>query len=167
MARPRPTRPRTRRRPSGTTSAERRRQRELCDDRMTIAPNTYSSSLYGRCRGSDTFLSGSRTTGTIVERSTVSENTFGSRRDLAVGDRQYSIFALSALDHLDVEHLPYSLKILLENLLRNEDGVSVTAMDVEALATWDPTGQPHDEIAFSPARILMQDFTGVPAVVDL
>jgi aconitate hydratase len=97
----------------------------------------------------------------------VSDDTFGSRSDLAVGDRKYSIFALSALDHLDVDHLPYSLKILLENLLRNEDGVSVTAMDVEALATWDPAAGPHDEIAFSPARILMQDFTGVPAVVDL
>ena len=97
----------------------------------------------------------------------MSDDTFGSRSDLAVGDRKYSIFALSALDHLDVEHLPYSLKILLENLLRNEDGVSVTAVDVEALATWDPTAEPHDEIAFSPARILMQDFTGVPAVVDL
>ena len=95
------------------------------------------------------------------------DDTFGSRRDLAVGDRRYSIFALSALDHLDVDRLPYSLKILLENLLRNEDGVSVTAADVEALATWDPAAQPHDEIAFSPARILMQDFTGVPAVADL
>ena len=97
----------------------------------------------------------------------MSDDTFGSRSDLAVGDGKYSIFALSALDHLDVDRLPYSLKILLENLLRNEDGVSVTAMDVEALATWDPAAGPHDEIAFSPARILMQDFTGVPAVVDL
>jgi len=97
----------------------------------------------------------------------VSDNTFGSRRVLAVGDRTYSIFSLAALDPSGVEYLPYSLKVLLENLLRNEDGVSVTARDVEALATWDRAAEPHDEIAFSPARILMQDFTGVPAVVDL
>ena len=97
----------------------------------------------------------------------MTSDTFGSRRDLAVGNRRYSIFALSALDDLDVERLPYSLKILLENLLRNEDGVSVTAADIETLATWDPVAEPHDQIAFSPARILMQDFTGVPAVVDL
>src|SRR6185295_8828749 len=99
--------------------------------------------------------------------SAVSDDTFGSRRTLTVGDRQYSMFALSALDRSGVEKLPYSLKVLLENLLRNEDGVSVTATDVEALARWDPAAEPHDEIAFSPARILMQDFTGVPAVVDL
>ena len=100
-------------------------------------------------------------------RSTVSDDTFGSRRDLVVGDRHYSIFALSALERSSVEHLPYSLKVLLENLLRNEDAVSVTSKDIEALATWNPAAEPHDEIAFSPARILMQDFTGVPAVVDL
>ncbi|MGI8754744.1 MAG: aconitase family protein, partial [Acidimicrobiales bacterium] len=94
-------------------------------------------------------------------------DTFGSRRDLLVEDRTYSTFSLSALDGLDVGRLPYSLKVLLENLLRNEDGVSVTAHDVEALARWDPSAAPDEEIAFSPARILMQDFTGVPAVVDL
>jgi aconitate hydratase len=97
----------------------------------------------------------------------MSQNTFGSRRDLAVGDRSYAIFGLSALDHPGVERLPYSLKILLENLLRSEDGVSVTSQDIEALARWDPAAEPHDEIAFSPGRILMQDFTGVPAIVDL
>jgi aconitate hydratase len=97
----------------------------------------------------------------------MSMNSFGSRRHLAVGDRSYSIFALSALDRFDADRLPYSLKILLENLLRNEDGAAVTAENVERLATWDPSAEPHDEIAFSPARILMQDFTGVPAVVDL
>ncbi len=97
----------------------------------------------------------------------MTEDTFDSRRDLAVGDRRYSIFALSALDDLGVGHLPYSLKILLENLLRHEGGSSVTAEDIETLARWDPAAEPHDEIAFSPARILMQDFTGVPAVVDL
>jgi aconitate hydratase len=97
----------------------------------------------------------------------VSDNSFGSLRGLAVGTRTYSVFALSAVDRPGVERLPYSLKILLENLLRTEDGVSVTPEDIETLATWDPGTEPHHEIAFSPARILMQDFTGVPAVVDL
>ena len=68
----------------------------------------------------------------------MSDNTFGSRRPLAVGDQSYTIYDLSALDRLGVERLPYSLKILLENLLRHEDGVSVTAEDIEALARWDP-----------------------------
>jgi aconitate hydratase len=77
------------------------------------------------------------------------------------------MFGLAALDRPGVGHLPYSLKILLENLLRTEDGVSVAPEDIDALATWDPGAEPHHEIAFSPARILMQDFTGVPAVVDL
>ncbi len=97
----------------------------------------------------------------------MSSDSFASRSGLAVGDQSYSVFSLSALDRFGVERLPYSLKILLENLLRNEDGVSVTAHDIETLAMWDPDAEPSDEIAFSPARILMQDFTGVPAVVDL
>ncbi len=97
----------------------------------------------------------------------MSTDTFDSRADLVVGDRAYSYFALSALDRFDVARLPYSLKVLLENLLRHEDGVSVTAADIEALATWDPAAAPTREIAFSPARILLQDFTGVPAVVDM
>jgi len=96
-----------------------------------------------------------------------SKDSFSSRRDLEVGERSYSLFALSALDRFDVRRLPFSLKVLLENLLRNEDGVSVTADDIEALAAWDPAAPPTREIAFSPARILLQDFTGVPAVVDL
>src|SRR6202030_1405742 len=66
-----------------------------------------------------------------------------------------------------VARLPFSLKILLENLLRNEDGESITAHDIEALASWDAKAQPSDEIAFTPARVVMQDFTGVPAIVDL
>jgi aconitate hydratase len=95
-------------------------------------------------------------------------NTFGARADLAVGDRTYEIFRLDALaGRFDVARLPYSLKVLLENLLRHEDDVSVRAADIEALAGWDPSAQPSEEIAFAPARILMQDFTGVPAVVDL
>ncbi|MCL2393827.1 MAG: aconitate hydratase AcnA [Acidimicrobiaceae bacterium] len=97
-----------------------------------------------------------------------SSDSFGSRGTLAVGDRTYEIFRLSALaGRFDVARLPYSLKVLLENLLRNEDGVSVNPADIEALAGWDPSAEPDTEIAFAPARILMQDFTGVPAVVDL
>ncbi|MGC8511771.1 MAG: aconitate hydratase AcnA [Acidimicrobiales bacterium] len=92
-------------------------------------------------------------------------DSFGARSRIAVGDRSYEVFRLDALQ--GVGRLPFSLKILLENLLRNEDGVTVTASDVEALAAWDPTGEADKEIAFAPARILMQDFTGVPAVVDL
>ena len=96
------------------------------------------------------------------------ENTFEARGRLDVGTRSYEIFRLSALeDDHRVSRLPYSLKVLLENLLRHEDGVTVTAEDVRALADWNPDSQPDREIAFAPARILMQDFTGVPAVVDL
>ena len=96
-----------------------------------------------------------------------SSNSFGSRAQLTVGGRTVEIHRLDALeaDHR-VSRLPFSLKILLENLLRHEDGVSVRAADVQALAGW--TGEEStDEIAFMPARVLMQDFTGVPAVVDL
>ena len=67
----------------------------------------------------------------------------------------------------DYDSLPYSLKILLENLCRHEDGVNVTRADIEALANWDPAAEPSTEIVFTPARVLLQDFTGVPAVVDL
>ncbi len=93
------------------------------------------------------------------------QDSFGARADFSVGGRSYEIFRLDALEGSD--RLPYSLKILLENLLRNEDGVSVRAEDVRALAGWDADAEPSQEIAFAPARILMQDFTGVPAVVDL
>ena len=94
-----------------------------------------------------------------------SHNSFGSRADLSVGGRRFEIFRLDSLGGVD--RLPYSLKVLLENMLRNEDGISVEPADVEALAGWDETAEPSTEIAFAPARILMQDFTGVPAVVDL
>ncbi|HVE68057.1 MAG TPA: aconitate hydratase [Solirubrobacteraceae bacterium] len=98
----------------------------------------------------------------------MSENSFGARDTLRVGDREHEIFRLDALQaRYDVARLPFSLKILLENLLRTEDGVSVRREDVEALARWDASAEPSDEIAFTPARVLMQDFTGVPAVVDL
>jgi aconitase A len=97
-----------------------------------------------------------------------SRNSFGARADLRVGDRSFEVFRLDALaSRFDVHRLPYSLKILLENLLRHEDGITVTDADIEALAGWDPDAEPSNEIAFAPARILMQDFTGVPAVVDL
>jgi aconitate hydratase len=95
-------------------------------------------------------------------------NSFDARGTLKVGDRSYEIYRLDALQSkYDVARLPFSLKVLLENLLRNEDGEAIRAEDVEALAKWDASAEPSDEIAFTPARVLMQDFTGVPAVVDL
>src|SRR3712207_5767470 len=95
----------------------------------------------------------------------MSRNSFDSKASLEVGGKSYEIFRLDALPN--AARLPFSLKVLLENLLRNEDDVSVTADDVRALADWDPNAEPTEEIAFAPARILLQDFTGVPAVVDL
>ncbi len=95
-------------------------------------------------------------------------NSFGARSTLQVGGRDFEIFRLDALqDRFDVTHLPYSIKVLLENVLRLEDGTSVSAADVEAIASWDAAATPSAEIPFQPARVLMQDFTGVPAVVDL
>jgi aconitate hydratase len=95
------------------------------------------------------------------------QDSFKARRKLAVGDKSYDYFALDALATHGAARLPYSLKILLENLLRHEDGKSVTREDVLALAGADPRKLPQHEIAFTPARVIMQDFTGVPAVVDL
>ena len=98
----------------------------------------------------------------------MSENSFGAKDTLEVGGRTYEIFRLDALQQrFDVARLPFSLKVLLENLLRTEGSGSVSAADIEALAGWDAKAQPSKEIAFTPARVLMQDFTGVPAVVDL
>jgi aconitate hydratase len=98
---------------------------------------------------------------------TVASNSFGARASLSVGDRSYDIFRLDALEaDYRVSRLPYSMKVLLENLLRQENGVDVTAQDVIAVATWDGA-ESDTEISFMPARVLMQDFTGVPAVVDL
>ena len=94
-------------------------------------------------------------------------DSFKARAALEVGARKYDILSLSALKAHKVERLPFSLKILLENLLRFEDGVNVTRADVEALLGWDPKALPHHEIAFTPARVIMQDFTGVPCIVDL
>jgi aconitate hydratase A / 2-methylisocitrate dehydratase len=98
----------------------------------------------------------------------MSQNSFDAQGTLSVGDRSYEIFRLEALQSkFDVARLPFSLKILLENLLRNEDGEAIRAQDIEALASWDAAAEPSQEIAFTPARVVMQDFTGVPAVVDL
>jgi aconitate hydratase len=98
----------------------------------------------------------------------MSNDSFGARGTLEVGGREYEIFRLDALQQrFDVARLPFSLKVLLENLLRTEAGGVVSAKDIEALASWDANAQPSKEIAFTPARVLMQDFTGVPAVVDL
>jgi len=97
-------------------------------------------------------------------------NSFGSRSTLDVAGRQYTIFRLDSLSNLangNADRLPFSLKILLENLLRNEDGKFVKPDDVRALASWDVKGKVEKEIAFRTARVLLQDFTGVPAVVDL
>lgn len=95
----------------------------------------------------------------------MSANSFDARSSLQVGDESYEIFKLSAVE--GSERLPYSLKVLLENLLRTEDGANITADHIRALGNWDATAQPSQEIQFTPARVIMQDFTGVPCVVDL
>ena len=94
-------------------------------------------------------------------------DSFKARRSLEVGSRSYEIYSLQALEGRDLSRLPFSLKILLENLLRFEDGVNITRADIEALLAWDPQANPSHEISFTPARVIMQDFTGVPCVVDL
>jgi aconitate hydratase len=94
-------------------------------------------------------------------------DSFKTRQSLAVGGQSYEIFSLPEIKDHDLGRLPFSLKILLENLLRTEDGVSVTRADIEALLNWDAKATPSHEIAFTPARVIMQDFTGVPAIVDL
>src|SRR5947209_4769621 len=106
---------------------------------------------------------------TRITTMVISKDSFGARSMLHVGDRTFEIFRLDALRAAghDVARLPYSLRILLENLLRQEDGVSVTADDIRTLADWHGGNGRSGEIAFMPARVLMQDFTGVPAIVDL
>jgi len=96
-------------------------------------------------------------------------NSFNARATLKVGSKEYEIFRLDALDQqgISTRHLPFSLRILLENLLRTEDGRNVTANEIRALAAWNRDTKPDKEIAFTPSRVLLQDFTGVPAVVDL
>jgi len=92
-------------------------------------------------------------------------NSFGAKTELKVGTQSYQIFAIEKVP--GYEKLPYSLKVLLENLLRTEDGANVTKSHIEALGNWDPNAEPDTEIQFTPARVIMQDFTGVPCVVDL
>lgn len=94
-------------------------------------------------------------------------NSFDAKATLSSGGKNYEIYRLGVLDQAKLERLPFSLKILLENLLRNEDGTTVTRDDIDAVLNWDPQAVPSQEIAYRPARVLMQDFTGVPAVVDL
>jgi aconitate hydratase len=110
-----------------------------------------------------------QTTSPIEETTMASQDSFGAKSTLTVGDRDYEIFRLDAVtgEGLDVDSLPFSLKVLLENLLRTEDGADITADDIKALAGWDADAQPDKEIQFTPARVIMQDFTGVPCVVDL
>ncbi|MFZ1410718.1 MAG: aconitate hydratase AcnA [Micropruina sp.] len=95
----------------------------------------------------------------------MSINSFNAKSGLTVGDTTYEIFRLDAVE--GSASLPFSLKVLLENLLRTEDGANITAADIKALGQWDPTEEPNREIQFTPARVIMQDFTGVPCVVDL
>jgi aconitate hydratase len=95
-------------------------------------------------------------------------DSFSTASSLKVNGKEYRYFSLETLgQQYDISHLPFSLKILLENLLRHENGVDVTRSDIEALCAWDPNAKPATEIAFTPARVVLQDFTGVPAVVDL
>ncbi len=95
----------------------------------------------------------------------MSANSFDARSTLRVGDESYEIFRLDKVE--GSARLPYSLKVLLENLLRTEDGANITADHIRALGNWDSQAQPSQEIQFTPARVIMQDFTGVPCVVDL
>ncbi len=96
------------------------------------------------------------------------KNSFNAKSTLDVNGKKYQFFSLPSINNQgDVATLPFSLKVLLENLLRHEDGLNITREDIQSLANWNPASQPDTEIAFTPARVLMQDFTGVPAVVDL
>jgi len=108
-------------------------------------------------------------TGRAYIRALMSKNSFGSQSTLQVGSSSYTVYRLEAVykAHPEAAKLPFSLKILLENLLRTEDGVSVDVDDITAVAKWQATAEPSQEIAFTPSRVLLQDFTGVPAVVDL
>jgi aconitate hydratase len=99
----------------------------------------------------------------------MSLNSFGARATFKVGNKEYELYRIDALDRqgISTRHLPFSLRILLENLLRTEDGRNVTGEEIRALAGWNRNSKPEKEIAFTPSRVLLQDFTGVPAVVDL
>ncbi len=105
----------------------------------------------------------------LPRKAIMSVNSFNSRSALKVGNKEYEIYRLDALDKqgISTKHLPFSLRILLENLLRTEDGRNVKKEEVRALANWNSKSRPDKEIAFTPSRVLLQDFTGVPCVVDL
>src|SRR5437763_1928692 len=108
--------------------------------------------------------------GALMPDTTNSIDSFETRAELTAGGATHTIFRLDtaarALD-MDLDRLPFTLRVLLENLLRGEDGSNVTADHIRAFASYDPMAQPEDEIAFKPARVVLQDFTGVPCVVDL
>ena len=95
----------------------------------------------------------------------MSKNSFNAKTTLEAAGTSYEIFDITGLEGSHT--LPFSLKILLENLLRTEDGANITADQIRALASWDPNAEPDTEIQFTPARVIMQDFTGVPCIVDL
>src|SRR6202046_1091047 len=99
----------------------------------------------------------------------MSSNSFGARATFKVGTKEYELYRLDALDQqgISTKHLPFSLRILLENLLRTEDGRNVTKEEIRAIAAWNSKSKPEKEIAFTPSRVLLQDFTGVPCLVDL
>jgi aconitate hydratase len=105
----------------------------------------------------------------FIRKAIMSLNSFNSRSSLKVGNKEYEIYRLNALDQqgISTKHLPYSLRILLENLLRTEDGRNVKKEDIRSLTSWNKNSKPEKEIAFTPSRVLLQDFTGVPCVVDL
>src|SRR3954451_15624688 len=92
-------------------------------------------------------------------------DSFGAKSTLTVGSTDYEVFRIDAVE--GYEKLPFSLKVLLENLLRTEDGANITEAHIRALGSWDPTAEPDTEIQYTPARVVMQDFTGVPCIVDL
>ena len=97
--------------------------------------------------------------------SVVSKNSFNAKTTIEVHGKTYEIFDITGIE--GSKNLPFSLKVLLENLLRTEDGANITADHIKALANWDPSVEPDTEIQFTPARVVMQDFTGVPCIVDL
>src|SRR5215475_11301120 len=131
--------------------------------RHALAPPPRVSTLISRYCKLD--ADGSTKTGTTGRRRTMTANSFGSRATIEAGGASHEIYRLDAVP--GSANLPYSLKVLLENLLRNEDGVNITDGHINALAGWDARKEPDTEIQFTPARVILQDLTGVPAVVDL
>ncbi len=148
-------------------------QRTMAHIGLSARASPTGPSLAGPARGRPTTsprarLTSDNPTNDRTREEPMSSNSFGAQAALEVDGKNYEIHRLDALqERFDVARLPYSIKVLLENVLRLEDGLSVTAADVEAIASWDAAAEPSVEIPFQPARVLMQDFTGVPAVVDL